>query len=203
MEFNELIPLNRDNSLCIDLRKVIGRGAFSEIYEAVVVGAAGVCRHGSCGSEMEDIERFLKKIEIIDKNEKLVAVKMSLSDDDLSREGQILSRLSHPHVIEHLFCLTNKKAEKEVTRGLVLEYLEGPDLFQLVNKEGNISEPRAASYAVNVLSALRYLGQSKVMHGDVNLYNMVLNRSGLEVKLVDFGCARVFERYDCEGLRLK
>ena len=201
MEPHDIIPLNtnnRDNSLFCHLKKVIGRGAFGDVYEAIVVGAASVCRLDACGSEKEDDDVNQNQ----DQKQNVVAVKTSQSGDDLAREAQVLSRLNHPHVIKLLFFLTNKEAEKEVTHGLVLEYLEGPDLFQLVSDKGNIPESRAASYADSILSALRYLGRSKVTHGDVSLYNMVLNGPARGIKLVDFGCARVFESHDCEGLRL-
>eukprot|EP00972_Heterocapsa_arctica_P072389 10691853-Heterocapsa_arctica.AAC.1 len=73
---------------------------------------------------------------------------------------------------------------------MALERLEGGDLQQMLDKRGRFSEEQASYIMRQLLEALDYLHEEGVVHRDVKLANIMLEKQGeFEVKLIDFGVA--------------
>lgn len=100
----------------------------------------------------------------------------------LERECQILSELSHPHIVE-VFGLT----EVDGRPALVMELLEGADLRAQLQR-GPLSAAEACEVLVQLLSALAYLHDSGIVHRDIKPAN-VFWTSGGRIVLTDFGVA--------------
>jgi serine/threonine protein kinase len=72
---------------------------------------------------------------------------------------------------------------------IVMEYVEGPSLGELVRMRGPLDDVTAARVWIGVAGALDAAHTRGVMHRDVKPGNVVLDRSGL-AHLIDFGIAR-------------
>ena len=74
---------------------------------------------------------------------------------------------------------------------LVMSYIAGPTLQQIVEKVGKI-EPETVSWIVErILNALLYLHNHGVVHGDLKPQNIIVQPETHSVVLVDFGLAMV------------
>jgi serine/threonine-protein kinase len=72
---------------------------------------------------------------------------------------------------------------------LVLEWVDGPDLFRLVQKSGPLPWPRACRLVRDLCLALEHLRRAGMTHRDVKPSNLVLAPDG-RVRLLDLGLAR-------------
>jgi len=107
----------------------------------------------------------------------------------LKHESDILTRLDHPGVVKLLDCFV------EDYRGyLVLEFVEGCSLKELVQNEGPQSEAFVREVGAKLCRVLIYLHDfyPPVIHRDLTPDNIMLNLVG-EIKVVDFNVARQLE----------
>jgi methionine-rich copper-binding protein CopC len=104
------------------------------------------------------------------------------------REALVLARVRHinlPHVSDHF-------VTPEGNQYLVMDFIEGEDLAQLVARTGPLPETLALSYINQVCDALEYLHslQPPIIHRDIKPQNIKVTPTG-QVFLVDFGIAKV------------
>ncbi|MBP9091088.1 serine/threonine protein kinase [bacterium] len=107
----------------------------------------------------------------------------------LKHESDILNRLDHPGVVKLLDCFV------EDYRGyLVLEFVDGLSLKELVQNEGSQSEKFVREVAAKLCQVLIYLHECypPVIHRDLTPDNIMLDLAG-EIKVVDFNVARQLE----------
>ena len=71
---------------------------------------------------------------------------------------------------------------------LLLEYIEGVDLWKHMTKNGCLSEDEAISLTKKIVHALSELHQRRIIHLDIKLSNIMVNAAG-EIRLIDFGLA--------------
>ncbi len=108
-------------------------------------------------------------------------------EDDLrraEREARIAASLNHPHVVA-VFDLVDEGDHQ----WLVMEYVEGRSLAQVVRDDGPLSPDRAATILADAAGALAAAHAEGVVHRDVKPSNILLTAVG-EAKLLDFGIAR-------------
>ncbi len=74
---------------------------------------------------------------------------------------------------------------------LVVEYVEGPSLAEVVRKQGPLGAARLHSIAVGVATALTAIHGAGVIHRDLKPANVLVAPGG--IKVIDFGIARAFE----------
>lgn len=98
-------------------------------------------------------------------------------------EAYQLSRLNHPVIVK--FFDFGQSGEFHY---LVMEYVEGRSLEELLQAEGALSEIRAAQIGHAVAGAIQYLDRQSMLHRDIKPPNILITGSG--VKLLDFGLAR-------------
>ncbi|MDP7420343.1 MAG: protein kinase [bacterium] len=72
---------------------------------------------------------------------------------------------------------------------MVMEYIDGPNIRDIIRKDGYLSVRRSLDIAVQVCEALGYAHDRGIVHRDVKPANIMVTRSG-EVKVTDFGIAR-------------
>ncbi|KAH0850421.1 LOW QUALITY PROTEIN: hypothetical protein HID58_095578 [Brassica napus] len=73
---------------------------------------------------------------------------------------------------------------------LVMEYLNGGDLFSLLRNLGCLDEDMARIYIAEVVLALEYLHSVNIIHRDLKPDNLLINQDG-HIKLTDFGLSKV------------
>ncbi|MGW0215581.1 serine/threonine-protein kinase [Micromonospora chokoriensis] len=74
---------------------------------------------------------------------------------------------------------------------LVVEYVEGPSLAEVVREQGPLRAAQLHSIAVGVATALTAIHGAGVIHRDLKPANVLVARGG--IKVIDFGIARAFE----------
>lgn len=104
----------------------------------------------------------------------------------LLSEIEIMRACDHPQVIK---LYEVYEAEKHVH--LVMEVLEGGELFNRIRNKGTYTEADAIKVMRNVLSALCYLHKKGIVHRDLKPENLILagNEDDYDVKIADFGLA--------------
>ncbi|MEM9564576.1 MAG: Stk1 family PASTA domain-containing Ser/Thr kinase [Actinomycetota bacterium] len=108
------------------------------------------------------------------------------------REAQAAANLNHPNIVA-----VYDWGEHEDTYFIVMEYIEGQTLAELIAGQGTLSPDVAADVAIEVSSALGFAHRNGTVHRDVKPGNIMINQSG-QVKVADFGIARAFGGGDDE-----
>ena len=131
--------------------------------------------------------------------EKPLAVKVlhpSLAADDnivarFTREAKAASRISHPHAL----VVTDFGEDEEGTVFLVMEYLRGRTLKEVVRAEGPLPLARVAEIVRQVSGALDAAHAEGVVHRDLKSDNVMLEETagGDWTKVLDFGIAKIKE----------
>ncbi|HUF11863.1 MAG TPA: serine/threonine-protein kinase [Longimicrobiales bacterium] len=103
----------------------------------------------------------------------------------LRREGGVLRRLAHPNIVRQF-----REGEHDGLPYLVMEYLEGPSIFDLIEgqPERRLGIVDAIRTAVHIGAGLYHLHQNGFLHLDLKPANLLL-RGNVPV-LVDFDAAR-------------
>jgi serine/threonine-protein kinase len=132
--------------------------------------------------------------------DKTVAVKVlhpALAADDkivarFSREARAASRISHPHALS----VTDFGEDKGGVVFLVMEYLNGETLKEVIRKEGPMPLPRITEIIRQVCGALEAAHAEGVVHRDLKSDNIMLIDvgGGDWAKVLDFGIAKITEK---------
>jgi beta-lactam-binding protein with PASTA domain/predicted Ser/Thr protein kinase len=100
------------------------------------------------------------------------------------REAQAAAGLNHPAIVS-----VYDWGEEDGTYFIVMEYLEGRSLSQIIRDEGALLPDRAADVAIDIAAALGFAHRGGVIHRDVKPGNVLISPVG-QVKVTDFGIAR-------------
>ena len=130
--------------------------------------------------------------EVLDRQVALKRLGMmpGVDGDDLARaerEAQLAARLDHPHVVAVFNLVVDVDTD---ARWLVMEYVPGTTLAQLVREEGRLAPDDAAPLLWQAADALVAAHAAGIVHRDVKPSNILVDRRR-RVKLTDFGIARV------------
>jgi tRNA A-37 threonylcarbamoyl transferase component Bud32 len=101
------------------------------------------------------------------------------------REARAAARLAHPNVVQ-----IYDAAEAEGTHFLVMEYVAGRDLADLVRTRGPLPVALAGHYIRQVSLALQHAHERGLVHRDIKPANLLLSADGTQVKVLDMGVAR-------------
>ncbi|CAH1438912.1 unnamed protein product [Lactuca virosa] len=147
-----------------EIIKPISRGAFGRVFLA---------RKRATGDVFAI--KVLKKADMIRKN----AVQSILAERD------ILISARNPFVVRFFYSFTCRE-----NLYLVMEYLNGGDLFSLLRNLGCLEEGMARVYIAELVLALEYLHSLNVIHRDLKPDNLLIGPDG-HIKLTDFGLSKV------------
>ncbi|OMJ93040.1 hypothetical protein SteCoe_4125 [Stentor coeruleus] len=133
---------------------------------------------------VQDIENYQKYA--VKQINKEVVKKSSRGPSAVISEIEIMRKINHPMMIK-LYMIY----ENDDFVSLVLDYVEGGDLFHRIQKKERFSEEVAAIFISNMLEGLRYLHSLNIVHRDLKPENilMVSSEDDSEFKLCDFGLA--------------
>lgn len=140
---------------------------------------------GGMGTLYYGIDTMLKRevtLKVIhpefSKNSKMVA--------KFKKEAIIQAQMNHPHIVT-LFSLVNI----EHYHIMVMEFVKGTDLHQLLKQKKTLSLPEAISFVSQILKALNYAHERQIIHGDINPSNIMITHDN-NVKITDFGISTIF-----------
>jgi serine/threonine protein kinase len=103
-------------------------------------------------------------------------------------EARSAARLTHPNAVTLYDVIPASPADDAVY--LIMEYVDGATLAQVIEREGPLSEPRAAGIALQMLSILSAAHALGIVHRDIKPANIMITAAG-QVKLADFGIAHM------------
>ena len=131
------------------------------------------------------------------KLDRIVAIKvlkLEYNEDNnfirkFKRESLAAASISHPNIVSIYDVGTEKIQDKEV-HYIVMEYIDGKTLKDLINDEGRLSEKRALNYTIQIAEALKVAHSKHIVHRDIKSQNIMVTRDD-RIKVTDFGIARV------------
>ncbi|XP_050663541.1 uncharacterized protein LOC126964466 isoform X2 [Leptidea sinapis] len=151
-----------DQLVCVgnyELQRTIGTGNFAVVKLATHI-----------------ITKSKVAIKIIDKSR--------LDEDNLKktfREIAIMKRLRHPHIVK-----LYQVMESTHTLYLVTEYAPNGEIFEHLVERGRMPESEAARAFAQMVAAVGYCHQNRVVHRDLKAENLLLDKD-MNIKLADFG----------------
>jgi len=110
-----------------------------------------------------------------------------VGEERFKREGSILGRLAHPHIAE----LVDAGVSPTGQPYLVLEYVEGENIDRFCDQHTLDVEARLRLF-LDVLDAVAHAHSNLIVHRDIKPSNVLVRNDG-QVKLLDFGIAKLLE----------
>ncbi len=146
------------------LEDFIGQGGMSLVYRAVDIRTGHSVAVKILKSEYNSDKEFLERFQ---------------------REAQAASLMSHHNLVN----LLDVGVEGE-HRYLVLEYVNGNTLKDIIRQKGRINYQTAIQVTIRILSALQHAHDNGIIHRDIKPQNVLIHADG-HVKVADFGIARM------------
>ncbi len=146
------------------LEDFIGQGGMSLVYRAVDIRTGHSVAVKILKSEYNSDKEFLERFQ---------------------REAQAASLMAHHNIVN----LLDVGVEGE-HRYLVLEYVSGNTLKEIIRQKGCLSTNTAIQIAIRILSALQHAHDNGIIHRDIKPQNVLMHSDG-HVKVADFGIARM------------
>lgn len=116
------------------------------------------------------------------------ALKVTSSTMDYNNEIYVLEKLKHPNIValyDYFHFAINRNYYC-----LLLEYIDGYDLFEFRNQCGKIYVQTLFSIMQQTSKALAYIHNAEIVHMDIKPENIMYVPSTNMVKIIDFGAAR-------------
>jgi serine/threonine-protein kinase len=157
----------------------IGRGGMSTVYRAFDVvlerPVAIKLMHREIAADSDQLERF-------------------------RREARSVAQLNHPHIVTVIDAGEDGSSEdgQPGSPYIVLEYVDGETLKDLIRREGPLEITQAIAYAIELARALGIAHERQIVHRDVKPQNVLISAEG-GAKITDFGIARTLTE---EGLTM-
>ena len=152
-----------------ELQDVAGSGGMSSVYRArdtVLERTVAIkILHEHYSDDPEYVERF-------------------------RREARALAQLNHPNIVTVI-----DRGEYEGRQFIVFEHVEGENLKELIDREGQLPVDQALALVHQVARGLAFAHEHGVVHRDVKPHNVLIDADGV-AKVTDFGIARSVEPAD-------
>lgn len=100
------------------------------------------------------------------------------------REAQAVASLSHPNVVG-----VYDVGQDGDTHYMVMEYVEGYTLKELITRNGALPVEDAVEIAAEICDALEHAHANQIIHRDIKPHNILIGKNG-RIKVTDFGIAR-------------
>ena len=102
------------------------------------------------------------------------------------KEAITLASLKHPNIVEVIDVF-----DENNTSYMVMNFVEGQSLQNIVDKQGKLAYPEAVNYLAQITDAVGYIHEKNILHRDIKPDNVMITPDYKAV-LIDFGSAREF-----------
>ena len=150
-----------------EILEQIGEGGMATVYKAKCHTLDRLVAIKVLKSEYAEDEEFVKKFMM---------------------ECQSAAKLNHPNIVG-IYDFHEIELDGKPVYFIVMEYIDGITLKELIEKKGFIPEEEAVDIALQILEALKEAHSHGVIHRDIKPHNIMISKSGI-VKVTDFGIAR-------------
>lgn len=147
-----------------ELVEFVGKGGMALVYKALDRRTNHYVAVKILRPEFNDDAEFLSRFE---------------------REAIAASKMSHHNIVNLLDVGLDGGC-----RYLVMEYVQGRTLKEVIQEKGALPQNVAAQIAIRILSALQHAHKNGIIHRDIKPQNILVHSDGL-IKVADFGIARV------------
>ncbi|CAD8140536.1 unnamed protein product [Paramecium pentaurelia] len=153
------------------LEKLIGKGNFAKVYQT--------------------INKETKKLYAVKIYEKSKINNSEMDRLALVKEMAIMRQLNHKALIKMY-----EVYEDETNIFFILEYLEGGELYNHIQKNQKFPEKVVAKILATILDSLDYLQKQNILHRDLKPDNIILRNKGIldDVVITDFGLADYYSQ---------
>mmetsp|Transcript_39418 Transcript_39418/g.109642 ORF Transcript_39418/g.109642 Transcript_39418/m.109642 type:complete len:366 (-) Transcript_39418:187-1284(-) len=151
-----------------DLRATVGTGTFGRVRVVKIKGSP---------------DRTPMALKIMKKSE-VIRLKQV---EHVKAEVGILARIEHPFIVNLL-----AKFQDDKRLFLLLEFVNGGELFSHLRKQGRLPDPDAKFYAGEIVLAFAYLHSRNIIYRDLKPENLLIDCEG-HMKITDFGFAKEVE----------
>lgn len=164
----------RDAALPIQLGpyrlvRKIGQGGMGAVYEAFHVNLKRRVAFKTVRAEQAGEPLFVRRFEL---------------------EMEAIGRLDHPNIVR-----ASDAGEFGGTPFLVMEYLEGMSLNQLLRRTGRLETPAVLEIARQTALGLEYASQHGLIHRDIKPSNLFLTNQG-QIKIIDLGLVKLLSLWE-------
>ena len=147
--------------------KIIGRGAFGEVH---------VCRNKKT-DEIVAVKKIKK--EVLDNKNQVIHIK---------NEQLFMSKGKSPWIVE-----LKASFQDYDYLYLVMEFLQGGDLMNILIKKNVLNEEEARFYVAEIVLAIESIHKLDCIHRDIKPDNVLIDKSG-HIKLTDFGLSKISDK---------
>ncbi|MGO3751421.1 MAG: Stk1 family PASTA domain-containing Ser/Thr kinase [Peptoniphilaceae bacterium] len=151
-----------------EILEKIGTGGMGDVYKAHCRRLDRIVAIKTLKSEFNDDNNFIRKFK---------------------RESLAAASISHPNIVS-IYDVGTEELGLNKIHYIVMEYIDGNTLKDLINKEGKFTEKRALNYTVQIAEALKVAHSKNIVHRDIKSQNIMITKDD-RVKVTDFGIARV------------
>ena len=163
-----------------------GRGARLILGDYVIVAEIGA---GGMGQVYKAKHRRMQRVVAL-KVMSSAAMKDAAAVKRFQREVIAAARLEHPNIVT-----AYDSGEAGSVKYLVMQFVDGGDLSDLVKKNGPLGVERAVGYVMQAARGLAFAHGAGVVHRDIKPANLLLDKKGV-VKILDMGLARIEDSGD-------
>jgi len=153
-------PVCKDD---FELLKVIGKGSFGKVMQV---------------KKKDDGQIYAMKVL---RKEAIIARKQV---DHTRAEKAILQKIDHPFIVK-----LNYAFQTEEKLYMVLDFVNGGELFFHLKKEGKFSEERVRLYSAEIALALHHLHSRDIVYRDLKPENILIDADG-HICITDFGLSK-------------
>lgn len=157
------------------LGQLIGRGGMAEVHVAMDTRLGRTVAIKIMRSDLANDEIFLARFR---------------------REAHSVAQMNNPNIVniydsgEEI--ITGENGQPERLPYLVMEYVKGQTLRDIIRANGPLSQRDAEQVMLGVLNALEYSHRMGIIHRDIKPGNIMISDQGM-VKVMDFGIARALD----------
>ncbi len=103
-------------------------------------------------------------------------------------EALAAARLSHPNIVN----IFDVGQENDI-HYIVMEYIEGRTLQEIISAEAPLSPERATEFAIMICEGIHHAHENGIIHRDIKPHNILVTKRGI-VKVADFGIAQAISK---------